>query len=85
MNNDQAFPMPAAFNQHSGDPLNFAEYGLTKRELFAAMAMQGIVSNPEEMQLVVEVAKKRKMVRSDIIAKQAVFQAECLLEALSDD
>lgn len=34
--NDQAYPVP-----------DIIDYGLTKRELFAAMALQGLLSNPK--------------------------------------
>lgn len=37
--NDSVFPYPEAF----GNPIN---NGLSKRELFAAMAMQGLCANP---------------------------------------
>lgn len=37
-----------AFNSHGGITTNFEEYnGLTKREYFAGLAMQGLMSNPE--------------------------------------
>lgn len=44
--NDAAFSRPYSRDEHSGDsPENhFAFWGLTKREYFAAMAMQGILS-----------------------------------------
>ncbi len=38
---DQAFPIP-------GDDEYIRWLGLTKRELFAAMAMQGVLANPVE-------------------------------------
>lgn len=38
-------PNGPAFSQHI-DPYNGIALGLTKREYFAAMAMQGILSNP---------------------------------------
>jgi hypothetical protein len=45
-NKDQsAFPMKEG-KQANGQP-RYAQYGLTKREYFAAMAMQGILANPE--------------------------------------
>jgi hypothetical protein len=39
--NELAFPH---MERESDYPLAFAQYGLTKRELFAAMALQGMVS-----------------------------------------
>ncbi len=42
MENELAFP----FQSSNDDRMNFAHSGLTKRELFAAMAMQGILACP---------------------------------------
>lgn len=55
-----------------------SEHGLTKREYFAAMAMQGLLANtiyhnPE---------LKHKMVSSDALAECAVGYADHLLKAL---
>jgi len=46
------------------------QYGLTKREYFAAMAMQGMLSDPE---------------RYGAIAKWAVKFADALIEELNKD
>lgn len=50
--------------------------GLTKRELFAAMAMQGLLSNPE-------VHKAGGYTRADLAA-ESVMQADALIEALNE-
>lgn len=41
-----AFPIPELIQDRNGDYSLHCEGGLTKRELFAAMAMQGMLSNP---------------------------------------
>lgn len=45
--------------------------GLTKREYFAAMAMQGIIANPN-----IEISY-------DELAESSVRQAECLIDELN--
>jgi hypothetical protein len=41
--NDAAFARPAYYQENSGE-LYYAQEGLTKREYFAAMALQGIMA-----------------------------------------
>ena len=66
---------------HSGDVYNIAtesggEFsGLTKREHFAAMAMQGICNNAGR--------NGHEFHNPDALAKEAVIIAEALLEELS--
>jgi hypothetical protein len=50
-----------------------AEFGLTKRELIAAMAMQGLLATPGEY------------VNAKTIAKDSVDQADALIERLNAD
>lgn len=66
---------------HSNEPINSIPdlnnhpsdwYGLTKREYFAAMAMQGIISNPNN-----------HYVTSYSIAERAVQIADALIEQLN--
>ena len=64
--NELAFPMDAA----DGYPAN---YGLTKRELFAAMAMQGLCS-----------AKDTWTHRPRDLASEAVKRADTLISELGD-
>lgn len=52
----------------------YAEKGLTKRELFAAMALQGLLANPA-----------RVGGSFSEVSEVAVRQADVLLEALSDE
>jgi len=42
---DLAFPRPAFHHEHTGT-LHDAQEGVTKREYFAAMALQGLLANP---------------------------------------
>jgi hypothetical protein len=51
---------------------NTTAYGLTKRELFAAMAMQGLIASP-----------RTKAIDPASIAKWAVNQADAMLSALA--
>jgi len=63
--NDAIYPMAT-----EGDRFND---GLTKRELIAAMAMQGLLATPGEYE------------HSKTIAQWAVDQADALIERLSAD
>jgi hypothetical protein len=63
---DYVFPVPSS-----------SEYGLTKRELFAAMAMQGLVTNGN-----INVNGKR-IAEATEYAKAAVAIADALIEALN--
>jgi hypothetical protein len=63
--NDNAFPS----SPDKYDP----EFGLTKRELIAAMAMQGLLATPGEYE------------HAKTIAQWAVDQADALIERLNAD
>jgi hypothetical protein len=56
-----------------GNDFAFTYGGLTKRELIAAMAMQGLLATPGEY------------VNAKTIAKESVDQADALIERLSAD
>lgn len=60
--NDSAF-----HGDHEGEP-----FGLTKREYFAARAMQGILASPEAAEM-----------HFSSVARNAVTQAEALIKALN--
>ena len=62
--------MPASPAYHEGVAVTL---GLTKRELFAAMAMQGILANPDSESTVMD---------HDTAAASAVASADALLAAL---
>jgi hypothetical protein len=62
---DQAFAVAA----YGNNGRSFHEYGLTKREYFAAMAMQGIASD--------------ETLSFFGIAEKAVKQADALIDALN--
>jgi hypothetical protein len=63
--NDNAFP--------SSPDKYEPEFGLTKRELIAAMAMQGLLATPGEYE------------HAKTIAQWAVDQADALIERLNAD
>lgn len=66
-------PESAAFPYLDGEAgqLEIAEVGLTKRELFAAIALQGLLANPSGAGTV------------DHFADDAVKQADALIERLN--
>lgn len=66
LGSDRAFPRPPVMNEFGN--LRHGQQGLTKRELFAAMAMQGMVSEKYEI---------------DEIAQDAVAVADALLKQLA--
>jgi hypothetical protein len=53
---------------------SITDRGLTKRELFAAMSMQGVMIGQDY----------KKVDSSDKVALWAVFQADALIKALND-
>jgi hypothetical protein len=62
MNPEYAFPRPISI---ADSKLAHAQHGLTKREYFAAMAMQGILSNNNGIGAIETIAQ---VVASDSIA-----------------
>lgn len=64
---------------------NNGSYGLTKREYFAAMAMQGILSNEELRKACLMDAKTEAQPLNSAAARFAVDQAEELIEALNKE
>lgn len=55
--------------------------GLTKREYFAAMAMQGLLSNPDWMHTY---QGEKYLMQSSILAKAAIDSADALINALNE-
>lgn len=82
---EPAFPVEVAFSgdvlrgQQTGSYSGWAT-GLTKRELFAAMAMQGIISCEHPSACAVEISGGK--MPSDV-AKQAVYMADALIAELN--
>ena len=70
LKNDQAFPRPASHSPEFG-PVH-PKLGLTKREYFAAMAMQGMCANSDYTHN-----------SQSAIAEWSVKQADALIEALN--
>jgi hypothetical protein len=75
--NDAAFSRPAFHHEHTGT-LYYAQDGLTKREYFAAMAMQAIVSNSNSHRLF-------GVDNMFDIAKGAVNMADALINELNKE
>lgn len=68
-------PDSAAFPYLDGEgELSIAEVGLTKRELFAALALQGLLANPSRLEF-----------PQDPYAAQAVWFADRLIEQLNQE
>ena len=73
MNNADMPAMPHDIVFGKGYPLNYDPTGLTKREHFAGLAMQGVMANEEEYRT-----------WSDL-AKDSLAAADALLKALEQD
>lgn len=74
--NDSAFAtQPPSSNGLSGEEyqLNYGQAGLTKREYFAAMAMQGILANLHNY----------SFEHDSEIAKSAIYKADALITELN--
>lgn len=70
---DRAFPLGAQVRS-DGEVLSYPEGGVTVREYFAAMAMQGLIAADPTA----------NGIRPEIIAGWAVDQADALLKRLAD-
>jgi len=69
--NDLAFARTAFYHPEGG--VSHSQDGCTKREHFAALAIQGLLSNVETMEWEI-----------DCIAKDAVNAADALIKALNE-
>lgn len=85
MNNENGFNPAYPYHiklQNSESEKPFAEYvshGLTKRELIAAMCLQGLLSNPSLISI------EQINLPANKIAKDSVFLANILLSELSSN
>lgn len=77
-NSGPAFPqhVMSELARYGEPPIFEMRGGLTKRELFSAMVMQGIVSNSEIL--------IRFEIPADSVAKKAIEYADALIAALSN-
>ncbi len=66
-------PISAITSDHDGSPATIEFEGLTKREHFAAMAMQGMLANSDTV----------ASLYGDAFANEAVDRAERLIKALN--
>lgn len=78
MNNSEqpTFPIVQTNNMEGHEFMDVSHYGLSKREYFAAMAMQGMLANPEIMKL------GNPDTLMNIVSMASVEQADDLLLAL---
>jgi len=74
-NNKQTIANDSIHNSEQG-----VQDGLTKREYFAAKAMQGLLSNPEWMR---EYKGEKYLMETDILAEVSVKIADKLIKALN--
>lgn len=77
-NKDQSAFSMCMFDATSGASL--IEYGLSKREYFAAKAMQGLLSNPNWMP---EYKGEKYLMQREVVAEVAIKIADTILNELS--
>lgn len=85
--NDAAFARPTN-NIHSTQADEIAQTGLSKREYFAAMALQGLSSNSFISEILVKSDKQGKIMghkEEDIIAITATQYADSLIAELNKE
>ena len=76
--NQPAFPVENfAFTNPNGD-------GLTKREYFAGLALQGMLSNPKYITAATSAGRLVDITASEALAKSAVEAADVLIFALNE-
>ncbi len=66
---------------NNGDKLY---HGLSKREYFAGLMLQGILGNEDMLQRIRAVAEGKNLDQGSFLASMAVANAENLLEALEE-
>jgi hypothetical protein len=76
IHDDPAFPMPG-LSGLPNDKFVYGQHGMSKRELFAAMAMQGLLSNLA--------AIRREGFRDRNITEFAVMNADALIAELAKE
>lgn len=76
-NNKQTIANDSIHNSEQG-----VQDGLTKREYFAAKAMQGLLSNPEWMR---EYKGQKYLIETDIVAEVSVKIADKLIKGLNEN
>lgn len=79
MENNNAFPIPT--DRMPGGPY----CGLTKRELFAAMAMQGLLSDVETQRQMQQDPRYNKKNFNEVVAMNAIEFADALLKHLESN
>jgi hypothetical protein len=70
---------------YADDP-RYISQGITKREYYAGLAMQGVLSNSEELKRLRDYASNHKRFSIDqLVAESGVYYADALLEELSKE
>lgn len=88
MRDEPVFPAKGQIRKCDKDGIPTGEIwglGLTKREYFAALAMQGIISNQEELKHSIEVADNSGKLGEmwwDVVADYAIKYADALIAEL---
>lgn len=86
MKNDSASPVHNVGFDEWGNPRMLTEqYGLTKRELLAAMAMQGFLADREHINILASVDMPGPSIIQQRIAHLSVRHADALLNELSKE
>ncbi len=74
--NRRAFPVPH-------DQYNPITPGMTLREWYAGLALQGMLANNDMIKAVARVAERREMVVAETLVKTALAYADALLAELA--
>lgn len=79
-------PNESAFPEVQNEPqFNTHTYGLTKREYFAGLAMQGLSSIPLDENKILPMLKEAEITLAQACAIDAVEYADALIEALNQE
>lgn len=81
MSDENVFPI---FLQHGLSHDSHIEIGLTKREYFAAMAMQGILSDRRSLDRIDEISKEDNVPHASVLARLSAIHADALINELKN-
>lgn len=85
-NDKQVFPEKTVTTGKLGDYLARSEGGLSKRELFAGLAMQGILSNEILMtRYIAMYSDEDDIAIQNVLAEDSLLQADTLIKALAKE
>jgi hypothetical protein len=82
LGNELVYPLSQS---ESDFPIGYMQYGLTKREFFAAIAMQGMITDQKALAVICKQAENEsiKVTMEGLCAVYSVAYADALLEKLS--